>query len=262
MESLLSAEKIAELNETGEASMPGLLKAMSEGRKAFMSLLEKGVGQQLTETERAAIQKAANLGGELKRKEYLESVRSNPANVLIKIFKEQGLVRNPNVIKELQGRLKNTVTRITNQVDEQQSTDSITDQIGKTSTLDYVTNVVGKGQEIIDITYPNNSSVDQEVFKEILSAVDAFPNGEVVSTPQLIQAIRSTSNKSTSGKPFVNNSDVLNNLQARAPGLEGLTIKLAFRSTDSKAFRITLVGDAEFWTRVVEKKPFVPYISE
>jgi len=258
----------------GEIVSPGeektLNRLMREANEVFRNQFDPVIKTgQLNEDEINAIQKAANIKAELKRREYLDAIRSNPANILQSALKEFNPKQNKiisNSLISLDGNVKIAIDAIEFIKASYEIKGEAKD------TLSYVKEAIGNRSvrgNLASFAKPKTlgreetggiSRKDQNIIFPVIKSLGLIPSEEIKSFDDLLTAVRSAKNQPSSGMPYIVPDEVgpIVKVRSKKPGLEGIEALLQYDNSPD-LLGVQIIGASEVFTRIVDKGQYVPY---
>ncbi len=245
-----------------------LQRLMREERERFTSdLAEVQATGKLSPSDEDAVRRFADLRAEIKRKEYLDALNSNPASLLQDTLKEFKPEEN-FIIKQALLTLDKNVVRIQNGVVVEKASDKM--RAVKQNTLqnvnDYLKKFPRDGNILTDLDLSSYASEQRRVIDgvtfELIKKLGLLPIESLTSFTDLKNAVQSTSvTTEASGSPYYNGY-AIGNLSSNKPGLEGIKANIIPREYDFKNIRaVQILGSPEALARIVDKGQYVPYQS-
>ena len=259
-----------------EKTLQRLMREAAEGfRTRYAPIVDE-----LTPQQQEAIAAAELRLSELKRLEYLEAIRQNPAIIIQGVLKECNPAENNIAMAMLFGlnekveRLERNITSIktSNQLSEANKTTLAymkeftqgRSQLNELSRLDfyqdYITVDSGRGNGERPQTDKNR---DQIVF-EIIKKLGLVPSDSLRSFDNLYDAVSNSGNTPESGKPYAQKSGVPGNLNLKVanltsnrPGLEGITA--SFNINNRGLASVIISSSPEALARIIDRGQYVPY---
>lgn len=242
-----------------------LQRLMREGRNEFQTIFDavKNTGQ-LNDDELTAVLKAGEAYGEIKRREYLEAIRTNPANLIANILMGLQPDKDPNLKKtlvDLNGKVAAKVAAIK---DDMSASKLKGEELTKTrdSAKKYLRSEAD--YELSRYLPVPGEGADLKI-ETILDKLGAFPNDERVPLIRIRSILSGAGNDAKTGisyfsdAPYVEGNSV-NNLKATSPLFEGVYVSLRY-DRNGNVSNLFIDGDEGFWARVVDTGQFVPYES-
>lgn len=238
-----------------------LQRLMREGREQFRNIYDAVKGtEQLNTDELNTILKAGDVYAEIKRREYLEAIRTNPANLIKDIFVGLGPDEDLNVRAALTDLNIKIETKSAAIVDAKSVADLNGDEI------DYVAAGLNTAGRVL-LTYKvGPEDRQQKKVGKVLQLIDAYPGGESVDLGRLLEIIKRTKATRQFGtdftpRPYATDFE-LSDLPARNPLLTGVYANLVYyKDSTGKVGRLDLNANKNFWSSVVATGQYIPYVS-
>jgi len=254
---------------------------MRKARETFANQFDPVIATgQLNEDEINAIQKAANIKAELERKEYLDAIHSNPANIIKGILKECNPEEN-NIVRAMLFGLNNKVKGLERNIASKKTSDQLS---GKNkNTLEYIEGLLRIDSRLGDLLKlnfyqryitVNEGQTDQErpptdrnsgqIVFETLKKLGLVPIESLRSFDELFVAVRDSGNTAESGKPYVQIDQntrnlIVKNISSSRPGLEGIRVSFTLSSIFFQMQSVAISGTPEALARIVDRGQYVPY---
>jgi hypothetical protein len=245
---------------------------MRKARETFANQFDPVIATgQLTNEEINAIKKAANITAELKRKEYLDAIRSNPANILQGVLKEFNPKENP-IVRNALISLDQNIAESTRRIGNLRSSDQIKGKKRDTisyAAIDAIRQIPGRGSTLTSFVSPDLdqqrqrplSQPEQNVVFSLVKNLGFPPLQNLESFNDLLNAVISANNQPNSGMPYLASfADTLSlkGFQSKRPGLEGIQAVLTYDSV-SRLQAVEITGTPKVFARIVDKGQYTPY---
>lgn len=234
-----------------------LQRLMREGKEEFGRIYEsvRQTGK-LTEDELNALLKAGEVNAEIKRQEYLEAIRSNPASILQRVLIEANALGTVNGRFCLQN-IDESVKRVIRSVDSSISASSVANA-PQSTTEEYIERALGKGN--ISARFTALIVKEPDDYSIAVSAIDRLKliPGEVTDLFDLRATVSNANNAPASNLPYYNaNINTVFGLRPKLPGLEGVTVSIKYQG--QSVDRVFFEANAEALAKVYDLGQYTPY---
>lgn len=226
-----------------------LQRLMREAEEQYNSIAE-AVADRFTPEELDIVRRVGLAWAQVRRREYLEALRSNPLNKLLKIFKED--FGNDYYRNTFVPYIREDVNRVENFVDATKKADA---QMGEQPKD---TRTVLK--ELRDRTLLSRVGVRYENLLRALRSLGIIASPTPQAFAELVEKIKSLNTDESSGKPYTTierGSYVLRNLSSPLPELNGISLAVPFTiyslgASDFRPSLLALDANIDAWTRILE----------
>lgn len=242
-------------------------RLMREGEERFGEIYSavKDTGE-MSEEEMNAVLKAGKVYAQVKRREYLEAIRQNPANILRNILDSlKGKVEYDTQYLDMAlDSLKENVQSLIKGVENNRAAARAAGR-PITETVNYIPNPpYSTENSFVKIDRGNNTGEARSLFNQsvldILRETDALPGENISSLIQLLGVIRGSGNRAGSGKPYIENyqgfgsssNRKIDGLSATKPGLVGITFNVDYGDDFEYARNFYILVSEEAKARIVD----------